>query len=344
MSAEQDASAVDGAAGPGARAGTPTMPTVYREHEMNLVVVRRETVAADVIALTLTDPADGALPGWTPGAHVDLVLDGALTRQYSLCGALQDHKSFRIGVLRAPDSRGGSQLVHEALKEGSQVRVRGPRNHFTLADAPRYVFLAGGIGITPLLPMIESVQRRGVPWTLDYGGRQRASMAFLDELAGYGDRVRVWPQDERGMPDLPAILGDPRPDTLIYCCGPEGLLSAVQSQCTAWPAGALHTERFAPRPTEPATGADTAFELVLQRSGITTVVPHDKTILEVVEEARISVLSSCRVGTCGTCEQEVIAGDIDHRDSVLSEEDREAGEYMMICVSRCRSDRLVLDV
>jgi ferredoxin-NADP reductase len=324
-------------------AGTEA-PMIYREQEMDLVVTRREAAASDVVALALADPAGGSLPGWTPGAHIDLVLDETLIRQYSLCGPLRDRSTFRIAVLRAADGGGGSQRVHDALKEGSQVRVRGPRNHFALIDAPRYVFIAGGIGITPLLPMIESADRRGVPWTLDYGGRQRASMAFLDELARYGDRVRTWPEDECGLLDLPGILGEPKPDTLVYCCGPEALLAAVEAQCTAWLPGALHTERFTPKPVEPAAGGDTPFELVLQRSGITTTVPADRTVLQVVEENGLSVLSSCRVGTCGTCEQEVVSGEIDHRDSVLTEEDREAGEYMMICVSRCRSERLVLDL
>jgi len=317
---------------------------IYREQEMDLVVARRDLVAADVVALTLTDPEGSALPGWTPGAHVDLVLSETLTRQYSLCGPLRDRSSYRIAILRAADGGGGSQLAHDALKEGAQVRVRGPRNHFALIDAPRYIFIAGGIGITPLLPMIESAERRGVPWTLDYGGRQRASMAFLNELTGYGDRVRAWPQDESGLPDLPAILRDPRPDALVYCCGPEPLLAAVEAQCSAWLPGALHTERFTPKPAEPAPGGDAPFDLVLQRSGITATVPADQTILEVVEAHGLSVLSSCRVGTCGTCEQEVVSGEVDHRDSVLSEEDQEAGEYMMICVSRCRSERLVLDL
>ena len=316
---------------------------VYREQEMDLVVARREPIAAGVVTLTLADPAGGALPGWTPGAHIDLVLGESLTRQYSLCDPLRDRSSFRVAVLRAADD-GGSRLVHDVITEGARLRVRGPRNHFALIDAPRYLFIAGGIGITPLLPMIESAELRRVPWTLDYGGRQRASMAFLDELSGYGDRVRIWPQDEAGLPDLPAILGDPRPDTLIYCCGPEPLLAAVEAQCAGWLPGALHTERFTPKPVEPAAGGDTPFELVLQRSGITAVVPADKTVLDVVEEEGLSVLSSCRVGTCGTCEQEIVSGEIDHRDSVLTEEEREAGEYMMICVSRCRSERLVLDL
>jgi ferredoxin-NADP reductase len=325
-------------------AASSEAPMIYREQEMDLVVARRETVATDVVALTLADPAGRPLPGWTPGAHIDLVLNETLTRQYSLCGSLRDRDSFRIGVLRGTKSGGGSQLVHDVLNEASKVRVRGPRNHFALIDAPRYIFIAGGIGITPLLPMIESADRRGVPWTLDYGGRQRTSMAFLDELARYGDRVRTWPQDERGLLDLPKILGDPRPDTVVYCCGPEPLLAAVEMKCRAWLPGALHTERFTPKPVEPAAGGDTPFELVLQRSGITATVPADKTILEVVEEAGLSVLSSCRVGTCGTCEQEVLSGELDHRDSVLTEEDRESGEFMMICVSRCRSQRLVLDL
>jgi ferredoxin-NADP reductase len=324
--------------------GGPAMPMVFREQELDLRVARREVVADDVVALTLVSPDGDPLPAWTPGAHIDLVLDPSLVRQYSLCGVdPKDDTSWRIGVLRDPNSRGGSQAVH-ALEEGATIRARGPRNHFTLVDAPRYVFVAGGIGITPLLGMIASVERRGAQWQLTYGGRQRASMAFLDELAEYGDRVQLWPQDEKGLLDLPSILGDPRPDTLVYCCGPEGLLSAVEAACASWPAGSLHVERFQARALDPATTADQQFELVLQRSGITTVVPPDKTILDVVQQAGVSVLSSCRIGTCGTCEQAVVEGELDHRDSVLTEEDREAGEYMMICVSRACSDRLVLDL
>ena len=311
---------------------------------MDLVIARRELVASDVVALTLTDPTGAPLPGWTPGAHIDVILDAGLTRQYSLCGRPRDTAGWRIGVLRAPDSRGASRRLHDQLVEGALVKVRGPRNHFKLVDAPRYIFIAGGIGITPLLPMIAGVERRGVPWTLTYGGRQRASMAFLEELAGYGDRVTLWPQDERGLLDLPAILGDPRPDTLIYCCGPEGLLSAVELACRDWPAGALHIERFAPKPTGPAAAADRPIEVVLQRSGITTLVPPDRSILEALEQAGVSVLSSCRAGTCGTCEQWILDGEPDHRDSVLSAEERAAGESMMICVSRAHSQRLVLDL
>ena len=183
----------------------------------------------------------------------------------------------------------------------------------------------------------------GADWRLVYGGRQRASMAFLDELACYGDRVSVRPQDETGLLDLETLLGTPQPDMLVYCCGPEPLLAAVERQVTAWPPRSLHVERFAPRPqTEPARTE--AFEVVLRQSELTLSVPPDRSILSVVEEAGVGVLSSCAEGTCGTCETAVLDGVPDHRDSVLDESERKANDCMMICVSRARSDRLVLDL
>jgi ferredoxin len=169
-------------------------------------------------------------------------------------------------------------------------------------------------------------------------------MAFLDELSGYGDRVTIVPQDEMGMLDLESVLGTPQPDTLVYCCGPEGLLSAVEQFCENWPPGTLHLERFSAKPQEPAAEADSSFELVLERSGLTLQVPPDKSVLTVIREAGVSVLASCLEGVCGTCETEVIDGDVDHRDSVLNEEEQASNEYMMVCVSRCRSPRLTLNL
>jgi ferredoxin len=169
-------------------------------------------------------------------------------------------------------------------------------------------------------------------------------MAFLDELASYGDRVRIVPQDEMGMLDLESVLNRPQPDTLVYCCGPEGLLTAVEKFCVSWPPGALHLERFSPKPQEPAAEAESSFALVLERSGLTLQVPPDKSVLTVIREAGVSVLASCLEGVCGTCETEVIDGDVDHRDSVLNEEERASNEYMMVCVSRCRSPRLTLNL
>ncbi|MBV9793691.1 MAG: cytochrome P450/oxidoreductase [Actinobacteria bacterium] len=317
--------------------------TSLREREGDLVIKGIDQAADGVAALTLADPDGAALPPWTPGAHVDLLLGPGLVRQYSLCGSPSDSGTIRVGVLRTPDSRGGSAFVHERLQPGSTVRVRGPRNHFPLVKSPRYLFIAGGVGITPLLPMMAEATAAGADWTLVYGGRSRASMAFLGELAGYGERVTIVPQDELGFPDLDALLGQPRNDTLVYCCGPEGLLAAVEQRCAAWPRGALHVERFAARAAAPGA-ADRPFELVLARSGRTLTVPAGRSVFDVVQEAGVSVLGSCHEGICGTCEQIVLGGDVDHRDSILNADERDRSETMMICVSRCRSDRLTLDL
>jgi ferredoxin-NADP reductase len=326
--------------------GADTTRTSAPELELDCVVERRHAAAEEVVTLLLRRADGGELPPWTPGAHIDLVLTPSLTRQYSLCGSPADSDTWRIGVLRDPHSRGGSRHVHDRLETGSRVRARGPRNHFPLVDAPRYLFIAGGIGITPLLPMIKRAVEAGAEWRLLYGGRRRASMAFLDELAVHGDRVEVCPEDERGLLDLASALGEPRDDTLVYCCGPEPLLAAVEARCASWPAGSLRVERFAAKPqaTEAAAGAEQAFELALQRSGITITVPPDRSILDMCEEAGVSLLASCREGICGTCETSVLEGVPDHRDSVLSEEERASGELMMLCVSRCLSQRLVLDL
>ena len=316
--------------------------TVVREFEVDLVVREAEQVAHDVVAMTLSRPDGAALPDWTPGAHIDLLLADGLTRQYSLCGRTSETDAWRVAVLKAPDSRGGSQAVHE-LGAGSTVRVRGPRNHFPVVASKHYLFVAGGIGITPLLAMIYEVEAAGAEWELHYGGRTRKSMAFLDELEEFGDRVHVVPEDELGRPDLDGILGEPRSDTLVYTCGPEPLLAAVEERCAAWPAGSLHLERFSARATE-EPAEESSFELVLQRTGKTLEVPADRSVFDVVREAGVSVLGSCLEGICGTCETEVVDGDVDHRDSILDDEERASNEVMMICVSRCRSARLTLDL
>ena len=212
--------------------------------------------------------ADSPLPRWSPGAHVDLILDGVPTRQYSLCGDPADHHLWRLGILRDADGGGGSRFVHDQLQDGDKVRVRGPRNNFGLADSPRYLFIAGGIGITPILPMIAAAQSASADWRLLYGGRHRASMAFLGELTRYGNRVTVAPQDETGLLDLDSLLGTPQPDTLVYCCGPEPLLAAVEQRCGAWPLRSLHVERFSARPLTAPVRAE-AFEVELARSELT---------------------------------------------------------------------------
>ena len=322
---------------------TTSVTVVASEFEADVRVAAKREAADGVVVLTLREVNDHPLPPWTPGAHIDLVLDEAPTRQYSLCGDPADHHVWRLGVLRDPDGRGSSLYVHDKLQAHDAFRVRGPRTNFPLVESPRYLFIAGGIGITPLLPMIAAAESAGADWRLVYGGRRRASMAFLDELARYGDRISVRPQDETGLLDLDGLLGAPQEDTRVYCCGPEPLLAAVEQRCAGWPSGSLHVERFSAKPlTEPMRSE--AFELVLAQSEVTVAVPPDRSILDVVEEAGIGVLSSCAEGTCGTCETAVLEGVPDHRDSVLSDEERQANDCMMICVSRSCTERLVLDL
>ncbi|WP_372660265.1 PDR/VanB family oxidoreductase [Amycolatopsis kentuckyensis] len=306
--------------------------------EPTVVLAAKERLAEGVVRLTLRAPDGGPLPAWEPGAHLDLVLGPDLVRQYSLCGDPADRSVLQVAVLREPAGRGGSAHVHERLRNGETLRVRGPRNHFALEPAPHYLFVAGGIGITPLVPMLATAEAAGARWRLLYGGRTRASMAFAAELRDrYGDRVELVPQDERGLLDLDAALAA-EPGAAVYCCGPEPLLAAMEVRCAP---GTLHVERFTAKAD---TEAKTAFEVELAQSGRTLSVPPDRSVLEVVEESGVPVLSSCREGTCGTCETGVLAGVPDHRDAVLTPAEQEAGDVMMICVSRCAGPRLVLDL
>ncbi len=308
-----------------------------------LAVTRRARAADGVITLDLSDPAGAALPPWAPGAHIDLELAPGLVRQYSLCGDPADRGRWQIAVLREAAGRGGSAHVHETLHEGTAVTARGPRNHFPLLAADHYRFIAGGIGITPIRPMLAAAGQEGREWALAYGGRSQATMAFGAELRErYGTRVRLCPQDETGLLDLAAILGPPRPGTLVYCCGPGPLLDAVAEHCAGWPEGTLHVERFAPPAAR--AGPEQAVEVELAQSGLTLTVPAGTSILSVVQAAGVPVLSSCTEGTCGTCETAVLAGTPDHRDTVLTEEERAAGDTMMICVSRSVTPALILDL
>lgn len=314
--------------------------------EMNVATVRvsaKEQAADGVVTLTLTDNENRRLPDWTPGSHIDLVLPDGTTRQYSLCGDRWDPSSYRVGVLREPAGRGGSAFVHDELTVGSELGLGGPRNNFHLAPSAEFLFIAGGIGITPLLPMIKQADLLHADWTLLYGGRTRTSMAFLDELSGYGDRVQIRPQDEYGLLDLQTAIGDYRPGRKVYCCGPGPLLSAVEKHCMKWPAGALRVERFVAKQFG-SPARDAPFHIDLARSGTSVLVTPDISVLDAVRAAGVNVLSSCQQGTCGTCETDVIQGEPDHRDSLLDDEERQANKCMFICVSRSCSDRLVLDL
>lgn len=312
------------------------------EWEGELRIASFDLVAEGVAAITLAAPSGESLPAWQPGAHIDLILPNGLQRQYSLCGDPLEERSWRIGVLREPQSNGGSAFIHDRLARLGKVRVRGPRNHFALPEAERYRFVAGGIGVTPILAMIRQAARSGKEWTLLYGGRTRASMAFLDELEAHGDRVKVAPQDTHGLLDLAGYLTASEPDTAVCACGPGPLLDALTAVCAQIPNISLYTERFAAVVADPRT--NTAFDLELRRSNVQLHVRKDQSVLEAVREAGVTVHTSCQNGVCGTCETAVLKGELDHRDAVLSLAEREAGRSMMICVSRCKSEKLVLDL
>ncbi|MFE5944202.1 PDR/VanB family oxidoreductase [Streptomyces sp. NPDC056480] len=304
--------------------------------------------AEGVLGLVLTDPTGARLAPWEPGAHLEVTLPSGAVRHYSLCGDPADRSTYRLGVLRERDGRGGSEEVHTAVGAGTVLGVRGPFNRFPLVPAERYLFIAGGIGITPLLPMVRSLPPGS--WSLLYGGRSLTAMAYREELSALPG-VTLVPQDTAGLPNLDGVLAELPAETAVYCCGPEGLLRAVEER---WP-GALHTERFGAAPARESaadsgehagadSGAGDGFEVELRRSGRTVHVPPGRTLLDAVREVVPGVAYSCEEGFCGTCETKVIAGTPEHHDSVLGEDEKASGATMMICVGRSRGARLVLDL
>ncbi|WGL52614.1 PDR/VanB family oxidoreductase [Nocardioides sp. BP30] len=310
------------------------------DHLIPLRVAARRDVANDVVELRLVSTDGSALPGWEPGAHIDLVLPDGTERQYSLCGA-RDAAAWTVAVLREPAGRGGSAYVHDGLAVGAAVAARVPRHHFVFdADRPA-LFVAGGIGITPLLSMIAAAEEAGLSWSLVYAGRRRTAMAYLAELEErYGDRVAAYPATERRL-ELAAVLDEARAaGRTIYCCGPARLIEAVEQLSADAPAGSVRFERFVPKAV--AAHEEVAFEVEV--GGQLLTVPPDRSILEVCEEAGMLVLSSCREGTCGTCETPLLEGEADHRDSVLTPQEQADNRTLMICVSRAISPRLVLDL
>ncbi|AYF79626.1 oxidoreductase [Nocardia yunnanensis] len=311
---------------------SPSNPVRRSGFELNAVVETMERPTADVVAVTMRAADGRALPSWRPGAHLDVFLPSGRQRQYSLCGDPRDRSRYRIAVRLIPDGAGGSREVHESLWVGDRLRIRGPRNAFTLVDAPSYVFLAGGIGITPILPMVRAVGSRG---RLVYAGRSRESMPFLDEVPD----AEIRPDDEFGAPDVAAIIARAEPGAAVYVCGPPAMLAAAQRcRFTLDPTGSLHTERFSAAPVIDGR----SFDITLARSGRTVRVGAEETALAAVRRLLPDVNHSCRQGFCGTCKVAVRAGAVDHRDRLLTAAERE--NAMLLCVSRAAGDALVLDL
>lgn len=310
-----------------------------------LLVAAVKDEAVGVKSLKLKSPIpEEELPPWSSGAHLELLLPSGKVRHYSLCGTVTDRAHYTIAVQCGDiNNGGGAAEIHATIQAGASLDVRGPFNNFELIDAHRYLFIAGGIGITPILSMIAAVDAIR-PWQLVYGGRTRKSMAFVDRISGYdARRVTVVPEDIDGRPDIAGILANLSLDTVVYCCGPEGLLNAVEKMASE--AGLkFHFERFAARTDLECTGSSHAFEVELARSGRTVLVEPGRSILSVVREVVPNVQFSCESGICGQCETRVLSGEVEHRDSLLSADEKAAGRSMMICVSRCKGKRLVLDL
>ncbi|AWH94120.1 PDR/VanB family oxidoreductase [Dietzia lutea] len=320
------------------------MIRTHDEVEFEAVVRSKEMLSEGVISVEFTRRDGGSMPPWTPGSHIDIELPEGLVRQYSLCGDPNDLTSWQIAVLLEAESRGGSRFLHDKLNAGDPVRLKGPRNHFVLeTSCDRILFIAGGIGITPILTMVEEASRFGLDWELVYGGRTRASMAFVDDLVErYGDRVRVLPEDETGLLPLAELLSEVVPGRLIYCCGPEALISAVEDGARSWPTGTLRMERFSPRVEE--VDKPTSFEVEIGSTGQIIAVGEETSALDALTNAGFQIEASCTEGVCGTCETGVLSGTPLHLDSVLTDDERESNETMFPCVSRAKSPRITLDL
>ena len=322
------------------------------ELKLHLEVSAVTAVAQDVIAITFVDPLGAELPPWTPGAHLEIHTPGGFVRQYSLCGDPANTREYRVSVLREEAGRGGSKELHDDPDlVGRLITATPPRNHFELHAATKYLFIAGGIGVTPIRAMVAGVPA-GAEWTLLYGGRTRASMAFVDELVEIGgDRVTIVPQDTDGLLDLQSVIEAIDADTAVYCCGPPALIAEVE-RCveTYAPDSDLHFERFSGSEENAAARAlaekgNQPFELELRRTGVTTIVAADETTLEAVLKHVPRHDYSCEEGHCGSCWAEVLEGEVDHRDDdLLTEEERAANTEMYVCVSRAKSRKLVLDL
>jgi ferredoxin-NADP reductase len=301
--------------------------------------------AEGVLSVRFADPSGAELPTWEPGAHLALHLPNGIVREFSLCSDPEDRRGWAVAVLREPSSRGGSSYVHLELRVGDVITVDGPRNNFRLEPAKRYLLVAGGIGITPILAMARDLERRGADWSMLYAGRSGATMAFVEELAELGaDKVTLHADDEAGGPPaLADVLGGVEEGTLVYCCGPEPLLNGVEEGLAD--AGCLRLERFkAPEPVAAPEGGDQPFDIVCAGSGKRVHVPVGTTALAALDAAGFDMPSSCTEGICGTCETKVLAGTVDHRDFLLSDDEKEAQNTMFVCVSRALTPELTLDV
>ncbi|HEY4069299.1 MAG TPA: PDR/VanB family oxidoreductase [Burkholderiaceae bacterium] len=312
---------------------------------LSAVVHTLRLEAQGILSLELRPLPSVEFPSFEAGSHIDLHLPNGLSRSYSLFNSPTDRNRYVVGVLNDVKSRGGSRYVHEQLRVGQVLKLGFPRNNFRLEeDAPRTVLVAGGIGVTPILCMFNRMRALGRPVEMLYCARSRGEAAFADELMASGGQVRVRFDDETGAPpDLKDLLAGHPAETHFYCCGPTPMLNAFEAACKELRYAHCHVERFAPADEVTAVQVD-SYQVTLTRSRKTIDVPSGINLLDALLQAGVECEYSCREGVCGVCETSVIDGEIDHRDSVLSAREREAGKTMMICVSGCKGRKIVLDL
>ena len=304
--------------------------------------------AASIVSFELRLPNGSELPAFTAGAHIDVQLPGGLTRSYSLVNPQGERHRYVIAVNRDAASRGGSRFMHETLKVGAMLAVSIPRNNFRLVeDAPASVFIAGGVGITPILCMVERLTALQRPWTLHYCARTRQSAAFLDRLHELrsANAGAVHLNFDHGsvsnMLNIESVVDAAPAGAHLYCCGPIPMLEAFEKVCGKLPPQQAHVEYFAAKEQPAAQGG---FVVELARSGKVVPVPRGMTILDALLEAGVDAPYSCMEGVCATCETRVIAGIPDHKDLVLTKEEHASNQVMMICCSGSKTEKLVLDL
>jgi len=310
-------------------------------------VTARVLEALDIASFELASADGTPLPPFSAGAHIDVETGAGLVRQYSLCNDPIERHRYLIAVLRDPNSRGGSQSMHDRIRPGDLLRISAPKNHFALVPATRYLLLAGGIGITPILCMAERLAQAGAQFSMHYCARSSERAAFAERLRGstFADRVQFHFDDmPGGRLNIGAALSDASPETHLYVCGPGGFIDAATGAATAagWPGERVHVEHFGVAVQN--TGADQAFEIRIASTGQHLLVPAHKSALAVLIEHGIEVPVSCEQGVCGTCVKRVLDGLPEHRDHYLTDEERAANHQFTPCCSRARTARLVLDL
>lgn len=319
--------------------------STHIEEQLSLQILSRRYITKDIIEFVFCREGNTSLPDWAPGAHIDLKLSNGMNRQYSIMSDETDDSHWKIAVLIDQQGRGGSKFIEENFFEGNLVEAKGPRNHFQLVEGSQYHFIAGGIGITPLIPMIEHVDNLDADWTLSFLGKSLDSMPYLSELLRkYPKNITTFSKNDGDRFDVSTCLSIGNTNAMVYCCGPERLMDEVETFLVEQDKSELvHIERFSPK-AEASTQENSAFTVVCNKSGIELFVSADESILMAADFEGIEINGDCMEGTCGSCETQIISGKADHRDSIFTAAEQLSADTMMICVSRAVGSRITLDL